>query len=285
MMRTSFILAVFAISIAVFGCGNDPGTGRLQIVLGDAPFPFDMISSAEITVDRVQVRIDAENDDESGWVTLPTAGGTYDLLALQNGITADLANAELPVGNVDQVRLVISRGRVELSDARVFVLNVPSGSSSGLKIFPRPPIAVVQDQTTDVLLDVDVSQSFQSIPAAPTKVDEISSFRFDPVLRVGNLTTGGSVSGHVFSAGDTPLDPTDDLPLANAMVMATANGDTTTTASDDTGYYRILGLAPGMWKVEASATGFLASSRGVSVVAGSDVGDTDFHLIPETAGP
>lgn len=280
MLRTSLFGALCALSLLLAGCGNDPGTGHLRVVLGDAPFPYEMVSSAEITVDRVQVRVSAENEDESGWVALQGGDGIYDLLDLQNGITAPLANAELPVGYVDQIRLVISSGKVKLSDGRLFALTVPSGSSSGLKVFVRPRIAVIKDTTTEVLLDVDVSESFQSIPSSPTQVAEISGFHFDPVLRVANLNATGSVSGHVFSAGSTALDETDDVPLANAQVMAYTSGDTTSTASDAEGFYRILGLAPGSWTLETSAPGFITAQQTVQVVAGIDAGGNDAHLIP-----
>lgn len=278
-MMRKVLFTGFAISL-VAGCGSDPGTGRLELALGDAPFPFDMVASAQITVDLVQVRVDAEEDGESGWVTLSGGEGVYDLLELQNGITAHLAGAELPVGVVDQVRLVISRGRITLADARVFVLNVPSGGASGLKVFPRPPIVIAKDATTEVLLDVDVSQSFRSIPASPARIEDIAGFHFQPVLRVGNLSTGGSVAGRVFSAAGTLFDESDDVALSGATIMATANGDTATTASGEDGSYRILGLSPGWWKVEASSASFLKSSRVVEVSAGAEAEVDDLRLLP-----
>lgn len=283
MKRTLFATSICLVLLA--GCGDDPGTGRLHLVLGDAPFPFDMVAGAQITVDLVQVRVDAEQDDQSGWMTLPDGGGVYDLLELQNGITAELADVELPAGRVDQIRLVVSRGRITLTDARVFVLNVPSGGSSGLKVFPEPPIQIAKDALVEVLLDVDVSRSFQSIPSAPGKVDDITGFHFQPVLRVGNLTAGGSVSGHVHSAEGTLFDESDDVPLADATIMATTGGDTTTTSSGDDGYYQILGLNPGTWKVEASANGYLQSSRVIEVNAGQDTGDVDLRLMPLSQAP
>lgn len=280
MLRNIAFTMIGLAALLCAGCGDDPGRGRLKVLLTDAPFPFDMVASAEITVDAVNVHVDAEDGDESGWVNLPGAGGVYDLLDLQNGVTADLASAELPVGRVDQVRLVISEGTIELTDGRSFNLKIPSGSSSGLKVFPRPPIQVVENLTTELLLDVDVSRSFTSIPASPIKVDEIREFHFHPVLRVANMTTTGSLSGHVYSNLDTP-ETEDDTPIDGAMIMATTSDDTTTTATNADGFYQILGLSAETWKVVASASGFAPDSLEVDVVAGNDAGGNDLRLTPD----
>ena len=90
------------------------------------------------------------------------------------------------------------------------------------------------------------------------------------MLRVANLTSTGSVSGNVFSTENTP-DILDDVPIEGAMVTATANEDTATAATDENGFYRILGLEAGSWKIVADAFGFAPDSLEVDIVAGKTV--------------
>jgi hypothetical protein len=260
------LLATIAIAslLAIAGCSEEPETGRAHLVLTDAPYPVDMIYSAQVTIEAISVHV---SGDESGWYDLPFTQRTFELLELQNGVTAELIDAELPVGSLNEVRLLVTSGRVLLADGRSFDLSVPSGSSSGLKFKIQPPIAVEGDLTSEVLLDMDVSRSFLPQPALPTKVEEIREFYFRPVVRVANLTTTGSVSGYVISNFGTPVRE-DDEPLVDATVRFHAGSDTSTTFTDEAGYFQVLGLAAGTWQVEAEASGHAPGTTSIEVLPG-----------------
>jgi hypothetical protein len=287
MILLGLSLAV-AIGLALPGCEDeDLATGRLLLVIGDAPFPLEMISAAEITIGSVSVR--SSSNEGERWESMPAHGGTFDLLSLRNGITTELAAFDLPAGEVDQIRLQILSGHVQLTDGRSFDLKVPSGMSSGLKVFPAPPIVVAGGLTTDVLLDVDLARSFRSIPAAPRKTDDIRTFHFNPSLRVANLTTSGSVAGFVYSTeGTDELD--DDVPLGGVAVEAypldspefDSGTDGADALTESNGLYRILGLRAGRWAIVARPASHATDSTVVEIVPGNESVAEDLRLEPKS---
>lgn len=198
-------------------------------------------------------------------------------------MTDTLGSADIPAGRIGQIRLHVSSARIFLSDGRSFDLDVPSGSESGIKVFPDPPIEVVGDLTTELLLDFDVSQSFQAIPSSPGHVSEIEGFHFLPVLHVQNLSATGSLSGTVYDDRGTPGDVDDDVPLADAAVAAFLDAvEVTGTVTGDDGRFRVMGLLPGVYTLVASATGFQPDSLDRQAVAGNDIGGNVFRLTPMT---
>jgi hypothetical protein len=276
-------LSLLAIGLFAFlpGCSDDDddegGTGILRVRLKDAPYPYSSIADASITVESVEVHV------RGGFETLPVDGAPVDidLLELQNGVTELLVDHVVPAGNLDQIRLILSSASVTLSDGRVFDLVVPSGETSGLKIFVAPPIAVVRDLTTELLLDFDVSQSFEPIPAAPNHVSEITGFHFHPVLKVVNVSEVGTVSGHVWNDAGTPSVTTDDTLIVGATVTATSSAAlSSTTATGAQGEFRISGLEPGLLMLRAEAPGFSAVQIQTTVVVGNDIGGHEIRLTP-----
>jgi hypothetical protein len=276
------------LATAVAGCGDDEAPapepmGHLAILLTDAPFPFDMVDSTVVTIDSVSVHLDSEWWG-SGFLTVDRTPRLGNLLDLRGGVTDTLGSVDLPAGRIGQVRLYVSSPRIFLSDGRSFDLEVPSGSQSGIKVFPDPPIEVVGDLTTELLLDFDVSQSFQAIPSSPRHVSEIEGFHFLPVLHVQNLSEVGSLSGTVYDDRGTPGEVGDDLPLGDASVAAFLDEvEVTATVTRDDGYFRVMGLLPGMYTLVASATGFQPDSLDREVVVGNDIGGNVLRLSPMTA--
>ncbi len=263
------------------GCGDDAETGRLRIALGDAPFPFDLLDSTQVVIDRVEVHLVARDADASGWHVLSTEEYEVDLLELTNGVTAPLVDTEIPVGTINQIRLRVREASVTLTDGRTFVLDIPSGDRSGIKIFPQPDIEVVGALTTELLLDFDVSRSFHPIPNGATQAVEIREFFFRPSIHCANVSETGSLSGFVWSNAGTPGNADDDTPIENAAVVARRNGEevtTTVTAAD--GHYVLRGLLPGEYTLEASASGFVAASREARAVVANDIDGNDFRLAP-----
>lgn len=134
------VLAI-ALATATWGCEGSgagttgvAGTAQLSILVTDAP--GGEFASAEITVGGVHLI-----DTAGQAVPVTEAGGTFDLLDLQDGVTAVLATASVPAGRYVQMRMVIEAARVTLADGHRFTdgaatrdLFVPGGARSGLKI-------------------------------------------------------------------------------------------------------------------------------------------------------
>jgi hypothetical protein len=250
------------------GTGGGDGTVNLQVT--DAPFPFSSVASAKVTVTEV----DLQGTTSHGFVTAWIGSQTLDLLQLRNGVTSMLASAQLPAGTYSQVRIVITSGSVTLTDGRTFDLETPSASSAGLKVFISPPLTVVSSVSQDLLLDVDLSQSFEAIPNGATRAADISTFHFHPVVRVSNVSTVGRIQGHV-----TAL--TGGAPIAGATVTATMAGAIAGTAlSANDGSYAILGLAPGSYDVTGDAVGFVSTTVAAQNVAAGSETTVDLHLGP-----
>lgn len=296
-------------------------TGTLTMLITDAPFPFDLIAEATVTITRVEVRqaqldeddaeddpndqqssahdeseddsddgpddddaddeddldpnddagTDDDDDDEaSPWTVLEMADQEFNLLDLQNGRTRLLADLEVAAGTYDQVRLIVTGGRVVLTDGREFDLRVPSGPQTGIKL--HFDFEVGTDAETVLLLDVDLSRAFVPIPGG--HLDRIREFHFRPSLamRLINLVEAGAIAGLV----------TDDqgLPLEDVTVTALRDGEVlTTTATEEDGTYLLVGLPTGAYTVSFSAEGFEElETTDVAVQAGETTEPVDATL-------
>lgn len=68
----------------------------LRVKMIDAPGDFQ-----QVNVEVLQVKVHHEG---AGWIDLPTNSGVYDLLTLQNDVSATLVNmGELPSGKLNQL--------------------------------------------------------------------------------------------------------------------------------------------------------------------------------------
>jgi hypothetical protein len=269
-MKSFLPVLAFALLATTAGCSDDDssnnpeGSARLKIHLTDAPYPYSSIESADVTIESVVVGV----DDEFHTLEVEDAPLHVNLLDLQNGVTEEIVDADVPDGSLNQIRLIISSASVTLTDGRVFDLQIPSGESSGLKVFISPPVVVDGSLTTDLLLDFDVSESFKPIPASAKKANDIRRFQFHPVLRVANISTSGTIYGNVWSNNGTPEDESDDTPIVGASVTVLDSDDGEvlgSTATDDEGSYRISGVKGGTHRLRFEADGFETFERHVDV--------------------
>ena len=268
-------LLAFILCLSFVSCNEKKtdavtGTGTLRIVATDAPFDFDVVASAKLTVTEILVR------PESGEkITVMDTPVTMDLLQLRNGLVETLADVEVPAGKYNEILLKISNASVELKDGRHFNLTVPSGASSGLKIFVSPSVTVTTGVSSDLLLDFDLSRSF----VATGTSSNITGFNFRPVLRAVAMAATGTISGQV-------LNVTDDQAVPGATVTVKENDSVITTAvADSEGYFKIIGLPSGNYNVTAEAQSFGSITiDSVPVTDGNEV-TTHFILTPVTTTP
>ena len=145
-MKTKLIFVLLVVfSLTLFNCSEDAnteaeGTGKLMVRLTDAPFPYDMVAEANVTIFKVDARrksgnesdeTSSESDDmsemENGspFVLLMEEEIDVNLLDLTDGTTEMLANLDVPAGTYDLVRVYVRGVNVVLTDERVFDLKVP----------------------------------------------------------------------------------------------------------------------------------------------------------------
>ncbi|MBN2635417.1 MAG: DUF4382 domain-containing protein, partial [Prolixibacteraceae bacterium] len=283
MMRKLKILIVGLLvsSLAFVSCTNEEnisieeGKGRINVLLTDAPYPIELISNTYVTIDKVEIRkkTEAEMDEEKdSFIVLNEENMVIDLLELTNGITEEIAAAELEAGYYDMIRLHVVDATVVLNDGSEFDLKVPSGSSSGLKIKIQPEIHLEEGQTSDVLLDFDVSRSF--VVKGP--IDNINGFNFKPVVRGVYMGAAGRIEGNVTDTLATPLE--------DAMIKAWMPGETegdsldyVSSFTDELGDYKIIGLKEGTYTVVCEMEGYENDTlKDVIVTAGESV-SADFE--------
>jgi hypothetical protein len=152
----------------------------MAMQLTDAPFLTDSISRVDLFVVRVDARSsDADSataakgapDDSAsvgGWTTIATPNQSVNLLAYQNGAELPLGQGSMPAGSYLGFRLVIdaTRSRVTLKNGMVLSgtstpsIMFPSASRSGIKIVLSQPVTISAGQTTTVLVDFMVLNSF-----------------------------------------------------------------------------------------------------------------------------
>ena len=268
------VLALAAVSCGGGGgSGSSTGTGHLQLLLTDAPFAHDIVTSAKIKVSAIRVHREAQSD--SGFITLPGVTDLeLELIDLQNGLTQELVDAELEAGLYRQIRLVVEEATLQLTNGNVYStangnLSLTSTGTSGLKLFVDPAIEVTSGGTTTLVLDFDLAKSFHAIPGKDAL--NATSFKLMPVIRVANQTTTGELRGTVTeddgAGGQAAVEgatvhvlPPGETDPANSIA-------TTGTIAD--GSYAVLGVAAGTYDVLAIKDPKQGSALGVDVVAGN----------------
>lgn len=122
----------------------------LRIRMTDAPAVYD-----EVNIDLQQVRIKMKAD--SGWLDLDTYPGVYDLLALTGGIDTLIVNDSVPMGEIQQLRLILGDSNYVVVGGIPYLMDTPSAQQSGLKLNLNK--IMVQDSLNDVLIDFDAAAS------------------------------------------------------------------------------------------------------------------------------
>lgn len=267
--NTLAIAALMIIGFSFTSCekdeNSDSKSGSLSIKLTDAPFPTDLVDEANVTINKIEIRRANQNEGDgknSPFTILSEEEQEFNLLDLTNGVTTSLVNLEIEVGSYDLIRLYVSKASVKLSDGTDYDLVVPSGAKTGIKIFVDPSIQVVGGLTSELLLDFDVSKSFipQGNMNSPTG---INGFLFAPVIKASNLSTTGTLTGIVTDTTLTGIDG------AQVQVMA-ADTVYTTSFTNESGQYTILGIDAGTYSVYFEAEGYEPSTNeNIEIVAGN----------------
>lgn len=195
-MKTKNFLSVAIITVmmalaAGMGCKKEnPGAGYMNVQMSEARIasgstsdasPNPVFSAVNLDIKSVEVHYANETQENSGWVSLNTNAGIYDVLMLQNDITATLAgDTKLPLGTITQMRLVLGpENSVLVSGDSQHMLTVPSGEESGIKI--NLNTTILSGKHTTIALDFDANASIV--------VQGNSEYKFKPVIRVKSVTT------------------------------------------------------------------------------------------------
>lgn len=255
MKRTLLILSV----IVLAACGifssckkdsDEQGMAKVNVHLTDGPADYDAIF---IDVQKVEI-----HSDVSGWVSVtPMVPGVYNLLDFSNGLDTLLCTANLPAGNISQMRLILGNNNSIVVNGTSHPLSTPSAQQSGLKFNIHQEL--VANGAYDIWIDFDAAKSIVE--------KGNGDYSLKPVIRTYTALTNGKIRGFV-------------LPLqANAVVYAIHGTDTFSAIPGDIdGHFMFCGMPEGtynLWIDAASNTGFqdgLQANVTVSFGVITDVG-------------
>ncbi|WP_066757104.1 DUF4382 domain-containing protein [Crocinitomix algicola] len=151
-IKSFYACAFFALMIS---CNKEDSTANLTIKMTDQPGNYDTVS---VEIIDVQIHFSNEDDDENGWVSLPTETGNYDLLLLQDSVTTILSEeAEIPTGKLQQMRLMLGTNNYIVIDEAVYPLELTSQDKTGLKM--NLNTTVESGDEIEILFDFNAHES------------------------------------------------------------------------------------------------------------------------------
>ena len=236
----SALLAPALAALALAACdGGSGGTGsggaRLTIRLTDAPGD---LKEAWVKIEEIYLQGSSGADSVNSRVVLtdgPSAG-YVDLLTLSGGNFATVVNGEpVPAGTYSQLRLVVCEAYVVTRSGDVYAtrdadlpagvtadgeLRAPSACQSGFKVKLPGGALTLEEGSTILSVDFDVSQSFGH------QAGNSGRWIMHPVLQATEVGLAGRISGTVAVAqgvtlptcGGAAVDVTKFGPLATAGV-------------------------------------------------------------------
>ncbi|HCY41642.1 MAG TPA: hypothetical protein DHV48_09855 [Prolixibacteraceae bacterium] len=249
-------IMILATSCEKIDSSDTGGKGTVVLKLTDAPFPVSLVGQALVTIDKIEIRAVApetateeEIDNQALYSVLYEGDGKeFNLLDLQNGVTAELLSLDIEVGSYDLIRLHVADAEIILKDGTNFDLKIPGGTTSGLKIKLSPELVVESDVESEVVLDFDVSKSF-IVQGNTKKPDQIKGFLFKPVIRAMVQKYSGIIEGKVSENETTPIAEAHVQILRADTVYSSA-------LTDETGAYALIGLPAETYKMVCEKEGY-----------------------------
>ena len=224
-MKKSLLFATAILLVIFTACKKDKTeivvlSADLQIRLTDAPAVYD-----SVMIDIVGVEV--HSNRTNGWVNLAVPNpGRYNLLQYANGLDTLIATANLPTGNISQIRLILGANNTVTKSGITYPLSIPSGSESGLKLQIHKEI--IGGVTNIILLDFDAGRSI---------VEQGNGvFHLKPVIRTIVMGIDGSISGSID-------------PIVPAIAYAYLGTDTFTSPVSNNGNFLIGGIPAGTYTV------------------------------------
>src|SRR6266705_4732070 len=311
-LLVSLIVVVPLMVISCSGVNNtmqSPNTGTVNVSLSDPPScmpPTGHFTHVFITVQSVEVHTSATAGDSSaGWQELApqlaSAPQQIDLFsqANTNCVLAQLGSASLPVGSLQQIRLVLLSNRpaagaatpspnacaghgfncVVLDDGSIHEIMLSSEAQTGLKIPPGQimggAIQVTAGQSVD--LNIDFNACFSIVQEGN------GVFRLKPAL------TAGIVSANNSGIGGQVVDSVSKKPIAGNVMVALEQPDSTgvdrilmQTGADPQGNFRFCPLPTGTFDIVVVALGAANLPYNATAVVNVPNG-TNLNVIPLVA--
>jgi len=259
MRRRAILQRLAAVAlIAGNACYQDdtsvsPGSAQkpvAKVLLTDAPFPYDSVSSVNLHVVRIEAstQMDTTGGD---WVVFAEPRQTFDLLQLQQGTTAFLGEREIPAGQYHAIRMTID---TSLSSIRSPAGRIPvnwnnySGSNE-MPLYASVEYPVnVSSEGAEIVIDFDLGRSFL------WDLYGTREFTLFPWLRAISTAATGAIAGTVTSDFNGPVEP---VPNASVTLCSRSPCDSQSATnvvasgrSDNAGRYKVAFVRAGTYTVQ-----------------------------------
>jgi hypothetical protein len=252
MKGIKFLIPALAIPF-LFSCkknddtttNNGTNTAKVSMHLTDGPSNYEAIY---IDIQSVEMTMSG-----GAPVTLiPIRPGIYDLLKLRNGLDTLLLVANVPAGEVSQIRLILGGNNSIVVDGKNYPLSTPSAQESGVKLNLKQTF--VAGGAYDIWLDFDAGKSIVE--------KGNGKYKLKPVIRAYTAITNGRIKGHV-------------LPFAAFTTVYAFNSVDTFAAIPNAidGFYAFSGIPSGAYQVyfDAATITYIDTAVNVQVNYGTEV--------------
>lgn len=233
MFFRGLVIALCAFSLA--GCDkkktappSNAQTANISFYLKDGPAKYDAVY---IDIQQVEIMMEGE----AAVTVAPFRPGVYDLMRFRNGMDTLLLRADLPVGRISQVRLILGSNNSVVVDGQSHALNTPSAQESGLKLNLKEEFNA--GASYNVWIDFDAGKSVVETGNG--------KYQLKPVIRAYSSLTDGRIKGYVLPAG------------AMVTVYASNGTDIYAAIPADDGFYMFTGLPDGQYTVTYDAEALL----------------------------
>lgn len=252
-------------------------TGKLQLLMTDAPFPVDILDSILVTISKVEMlklsdstcvdSISPENC-ESQRIDLGIETMQINILELQNGVTALLSETEIPTGTYKMMNLYVSDLKIFTKTGDTITQKM-NNEQARIKILFRKKLVITGEQEQQLLLDFDIKRSLKMQGNMKSK-GGIKGINFHPVIHAIPLAEASEIRGTVSDSNGNKL--------SNATIVLIQENDTiTSTFSNEEGYFAILGVLPEKYTVTCEIEGYNLGEVRINVKKGS-MESVDFVL-------
>ena len=226
------------------------GKATMQITLVDDPAAYEAVLidvqgieyKLEIDDDDIEDEDDDDNgdegsriyDDEGEWIYVDIEPRVYDILELQNGTEAVLADVDIEAGELKEVRLILGDNNQVVIDGDTLDMKVPSGSSSGLKV--KVDSDIEAGESYELVVDFDAAKSI-----VHTGSDK---YILKPVIRAKLIESDEPEYGAI--AGGVAPDS-----VSSVVYIINEDEDSVSTMPEPNGYFLVEMLEAGFYDVVA----------------------------------
>lgn len=208
---------------------NGPGygkKGKVFVKMTDSP----TMNVQALNVSVKEIEIHKAGADTNGWQIISDSTQTINILKLANGKNQLLGSDTLASGTYNQLRLILGSKNTVTVKGNTIPIAISSGVQTGIKI--NTDIKVTGGNNTNILLDFNAAQSVH--------MTGNNQFMLNPVIRPVNMKMDGYIKGLIQPSS------------FKTVILAMNNKDTTSTFTDSTGHFKVMGLKPGSYSLSVN---------------------------------